>query len=282
MIKTTKFFIVFLLASFLHYSPSVGQIIYTDIIPDTTILLPQEDSTNLYSFDINQDSIHDFQISSQYWYQSVTPSCCYCESNYIGSIDTNSKIAWRDTGIINGSICTNIALDSGAKIDNRFWWQSSVALNFDCPPMFLSCSQPIGKKFYGIKFYFQHNYYFGWIRIRSSLSSVTIYDMAINMTPDQPIAAGQTVAGINDRKISVVTIYPNPVSDKVIIKYSLPENCYFELFNLMGVKNASELLTSGTKTKDINLNKLNSGIYFYSIIDMNGNIIKKDKIIIIN
>jgi hypothetical protein len=73
--------------------------------------------------------------------------------------------------------------------------------------------------------------------------------------------------------------YPNPTSNKTTIKYSLENtsNVVFELLDLTGkvvISSVEGNKTLGTHTIDLNTNRLESGVYFYSII-VNGNKLTK-------
>ena len=173
-----------------------AQVLYTDIIPDTT-LNGVMDSTTFLRFDINHDNISDFEISLRTWFAWASPSCCAsgccdCTEGNIYSLDTNSKIGLVDT-LYAGGPCRHLTVDSGFQINNNsLYWRSKGELEYSCSAIQIFCRQ--GKRFIPIKLYLNGNYYYGWIRI----IYYTFYDMAISLSPNAPIFAGQTVIGISE------------------------------------------------------------------------------------
>lgn len=90
-----------------------------------------------------------------------------------------------------------------------------------------------------------------------------------------------TTVDINEININKenIEVFPNPVKDKLTIGFN--NNCKFELYNLIGAKIKSVTLDNGSLTKRIDLTDIDNGLYFYSVVDMNGNRIKTGKLIII-
>lgn len=82
-------------------------------------------------------------------------------------------------------------------------------------------------------------------------------------------------------KINLLNLYPNPAKDELTIEYDLKNNCDFELYDLIEAKRKTVWLDSGTLTKRIDLTDIDSGLYFYSVVDRNGNRIKTGKLIVI-
>ncbi|MBI4931708.1 MAG: T9SS type A sorting domain-containing protein [Bacteroidetes bacterium] len=87
---------------------------------------------------------------------------------------------------------------------------------------------------------------------------------------------------LNLKSATEISIYPNPNSGEMTIKYFIPENENAELtiFDLMGRKKASYLLGGENNQLNISEKDLPEGVYFYTIIS-NGIKIKQDKIIVI-
>ena len=254
-----------------------GQILYTDFIPDTVLNLPLVNSDAHLKIDINQDGIYDFDFSVYSWYEQSTPmccnsGCCKCTQEHLIPIDTNSKIGIVDTLSLNG-VCQATAIDSGLGISNNSpYWVSSVCLIYDCLPIFLHCDQGSLKKFIGVKLFLNGNYYYGWIRFLR----YTIYDMAINLTPNQPILASQFTIGINEiGETFSANIYPVPFNDYLKIEKSNNESAEIIIYDIASRKLMQEKFTSSTV---LNTEQLAKGVYLYELRNKAG-VNKKGKVV---
>jgi surface protein len=75
--------------------------------------------------------------------------------------------------------------------------------------------------------------------------------------------------GVNDHNLIKVSIYPNPVTDKLFIK-GITSNSKILIYNYLG-----NLVMSKTNSDDIDVKKLASGIYIIKIIDTKGETVRK-------
>jgi len=76
-------------------------------------------------------------------------------------------------------------------------------------------------------------------------------------------------------------VFPNPATNELTVDFDLTDKGYFELYDLIGAKRKNVSFDSGTLTKRIDLTGIDSGLYFYSVVDMKGNRIKTGKLIVI-
>jgi hypothetical protein len=92
-----------------------------------------------------------------------------------------------------------------------------------------------------------------------------------------------TTDAINETnyKENLIKIFPNPATNELTLDFTLTDKCFFELYNLIGAKRKAVTLDCGSQTKNINLTGIDNGLYFYSVVDRNGNRIKTGKLIII-
>lgn len=258
--------ILFLIISILSLSlPGYSQILYTDLIPDTTVMVTSEDTVAVcFQIDINQDSVPDFTLCNLHHYEFHTAACCHFFTNWIAAIDTNSKIAG------GSDLCTTAGLDSGALIDNNFLWNSFTYLNYQ--NAYYGCVQPPSPKFYPVKLFKNGNYYFGWLRIYSDgivnfYSTITLFDMAINLTPNQSISAGQMTTGIagNNQDLNVLNTFPNPSNGSFSIQ--IPEQSNKEkkwtlvIFNNLGTMVRKIPVDSNQTRISVSLVNESKGIY---------------------
>ena len=203
-----------------------AQIVYTDIIPDTTLSNP-----GTYDLDINNDGQIDFTF---YGYHFTLN--CACGS---GITDTSTlsptSLSWvSDT--INGQ---SAKLNSGDLINasSPLWTNAPSQILFfkggacssrSCSPLggFYFSGTPLGTwsnvadKYLALKIQVSGSIYYGWARLDvDSLGfPITIKDYAYNPIPDSAILAGQTITGIT--KIfpsSSIALYPNPATNQLTI-----------------------------------------------------------------
>lgn len=89
---------------------------------------------------------------------------------------------------------------------------------------------------------------------------------------------------VNDllAKSTISNAYPNPASSKVSFDYQLPEQVKtagVKLYNIVGQEVKSEYLSGVSCKLELDLNNLNEGIYFMTII-LNGEAAKTSRIIV--
>ncbi len=63
-----------------------------------------------------------------------------------------------------------------------------------------------------------------------------------------------------------LSVYPNPASDKVTVKYTIAQNSQLRVYNIVGEKVLEYDLPEGSTSLDINVGSLPSGTYFYSLL----------------
>jgi hypothetical protein len=85
----------------------------------------------------------------------------------------------------------------------------------------------------------------------------------------------------NNSKSKTFNIYPNPATNELNIDCALTDKIYFELYDLIGAKRKAVTLDIGSLTKRIDLTDIDSGFYFYSVVDRKGNRIKTGKLVVI-
>jgi len=90
-----------------------------------------------------------------------------------------------------------------------------------------------------------------------------------------------TTQGIEENNLCKIKLHPNPATNELTIDFALTDKGYFELFDLIGAKRKAVTLDKGSQTKRIDLTDIDSGIYFYSVVDRKGNRIKTGKLIVI-
>jgi hypothetical protein len=85
----------------------------------------------------------------------------------------------------------------------------------------------------------------------------------------------QNGLSVSDFKISQFKIYPNPTRNNLFIKTAFKTNASLNIFNVLGKTVLTQENLDFSLVPEINLSKLNSGIYFINISNKNSNFIKK-------
>lgn len=270
-----KFKILFLIILLTSILSAEGQILYTDFIPDTTLTAPLLDTSYVLDVDINHDGTSDFEFSIYTYFDGQGVA----SQEHIYPLDTNSKIGWVDT-ISHFLPCDHATIDSGIAIDNfSIFWKASAILEFSFPVGWVGCNQGLIKKFIPVKLYLNGNYHYGWIRILDRTPNnmaLTIYDMSINLMPNQPITAAQITIGIIEvDETYEVSIYPIPFTNELKIRSSINEPLEVLLFDISSRKILQQEFTNSTT---VNTQHLAKGIYLYEVRNKNG-LINKGKVV---
>jgi len=256
----------------------ISQTLYTNIEPDSTIAAPyvppMADTGISMSFDINHDTIPDFRLTSDYRYEFEDPHCCDCYFNRIIAFDTNTRFAYQDTAYVNNNPHGIVGIDSGEVIDEqKFIWYFSAYLSWDCSPDHVWFCQPGSFMYYGIKLYLNGNYYYGWVRLLSNYTQITISDMALNLIPNAPIIAGSLTSGYDSNQInaSQFRIYPNPVFNNLTV-----ETSSFSTIKISAIQGQliKTFASSGTKT-NVDVSALPGGVYVVEVRNEKGVAVKK-------
>ncbi|HBX51123.1 MAG TPA: hypothetical protein DEH02_08670 [Bacteroidales bacterium] len=95
----------------------------------------------------------------------------------------------------------------------------------------------------------------------------------VNQTTSSPLAENNLVK-------ETASVYPNPAKDVINISYSLINNGYFELYDLLGKKISTEVLNLSKSSMVVSLTKLQNGIYYYKITSGN-EVITTSKLLIV-
>jgi hypothetical protein len=204
--KLLPFFVLVMMLS----AHANAQIVYTDIIPDTTI----NTNNGVYPLDLNNDGIIDFNIN--YTTSAVTGTCGLSANptnllvsvtplgaNEVGRSVLNfmpspsalslnepidsSSFTWLNTGNQLMSNRNWICWGGGPMNPNPPYW---LAQNFG---YWTNWSAPVDK-YLPLRLHVGSQKYYGWIHLNVAMltASFTAQDYAYNSIPNQPILAGET------------------------------------------------------------------------------------------
>jgi hypothetical protein len=268
-IKGLKLCLAFLIMLMLGGSfKSNGQIIYTDIEPDTTIYTPEvHNSSNLYYFSLNNDTVDDFWFYARNSGDGIGDYMLYVCINTLNNNAVNVSQHYHYNDTIN-------LIDSG--------WQQGYPMIFGSGYIGY-WGQEENYGYIGLQLINDNDTLLGWVNIEVPVDwktfGVRIKGYAYNTNPGESILAGQTQLSKNnhshDDNISVYTHDGN-----VFVEFNnnmdSPQGTV-EIINNQGQKVSEYILNGYSNVVDVN--KIHPGIYFVKI-NINQNIVITRKIYI--
>ncbi len=281
--QTTKKLFVFMLLVSVMFSLTVAkaQIIYTDVIPDSTMYCnaPTLPCNKTYNLDLNNDANNDFILKSHAW-NFMVGGIPYDNGVSVSPLNGN---AVKDTLVSSDTV--SIPLQLNAVIDNNLLsqqsWQTS-GLNSMKNTAWNGSGHGMGHSSHGLWDNLSDYYlglrllqsgqtYYGWIRLRvdvtTGYASIIIRDYAYNSIPNQPILAGQTIAtGIIENSFaSSINLFPNPANNHLTIdlgnNYKKAE---VTITDITG-KIIYTTLSRNTQNVEVNTQEFATGIYVVQI-----------------
>ncbi len=208
-----------------------AQIVYTDVIPDSTMncnvnFTPCSENYNL---DLDNDANNDFILTA---YRHHPPQIGIETYSNVTASPLNGN-AVKDT-LVN-SIYVSIPLQFNTVIDSNLLlqqsWQISGSQSLKngmyggglVSDTVWGLWDSLSDYYLGLRLLQSGQTHYGWVRLRvdvpSTYASLIVKDYAYNSIPNQPILAGQTVAtGIKENfSSSSVSLYPNPATNHLTI-----------------------------------------------------------------
>ncbi|MBK9401480.1 MAG: T9SS type A sorting domain-containing protein [Bacteroidetes bacterium] len=221
----------FILTAMLFSASANAQIVYTDVIPDSTMNCIGNglSCTQNYDLDLNNDAISDFILTAFH----VNPPQIGNET--ISRVNTSplNGNAVKDTLVNSDTVSIPIQLNAVINSNlllNQSWQTSgSQILKNGAYGGGLSNDtvwglwDSLSDYYLGLRLLLSGQIHYGWVRLRvdvtESYASLIVKNYAYNTVPNQAILAGQTVAtGINENSFaSSINIFPNPAKDKLTI-----------------------------------------------------------------
>lgn len=243
-----------------------AQIIYTDIIPDTTYSCgyppPWGSCSNYYNIDINNDGTMDFK----FYYSKDNNQYMSHQYDYISPYNSNTII---DSGLLCYPIHPGDTIDS-----SNNWGTGGTFYSYS----YLSggSSQTSGiwpynsnDYFVGLRLVVGSNIYYGWIRKRI----YTLIDFAYELSGNY-IIAGQLPVNVgifnNKEKNLQFDLSPNPATTTLTI-VGVTGSTIAEIFDISG----KLLLSKQLNTNQIDISSLAKGLYFIKLSTAEGSVVRK-------
>jgi Secretion system C-terminal sorting domain len=205
-----------IIVTLMHLSLN-AQIVYTDVIPDSSIVTNGGTPVN-YLIDLNTDGVNDFQLSVATF------------GNSFGGASYTTIVALDSNMIISDSAAAlnthSLSVTDSINATSPFYLGSGLFFNMSFSggtTTLIGNWQNYGYASYcGVKFYGNGQWYYGWIlisvEVSVSYSKITVHEWAYSTDP-MVAGDGSPFTSIDENgEISSYTIYPNPATDKLWIK----------------------------------------------------------------
>ncbi len=216
----------FIVATVLSCASVNAQIIYTDVVPDTTITQSVVGSA-VYALDINNDGITEATITA-----SVTSSN---KSVFLGTSNGSEAIMCCPI-LLTKSINSNTIIGSDASATGGYWSNNQNARLRQIPvgngnpngpnPIPFGDWSNTTDRYIALRFAMEGEWYYGWIRVSVASNpgiGFTVRDYAYNGATNAEIIAGYSYPGLDASIQSIGNIDPNycaaaEISPTVVIK----------------------------------------------------------------
>ena len=256
-----------------------SQIIYTDLIPDDT-LVPDYVSDS-HSIDFNGDSSSELIIFSSKQDTAIQGFPVTISGIVISTLG-NTEIIAQITSIGNEDVVVADTLAHGDFVSSASSYMSSntpsvfpgVGLGIEALGSTVGNFSDNGNLFFGVKFEIGTNIHYGWVQVKiaADASSGIIYDFAYQSITDSSILAGNIENGfvnVSNHNLEDVVIY---ASNKKICITTGNESGNLLIHNLLG----KQLMNTQVKGNiNFDVNDLSKGIYLVSFTNGINTITKK-------
>ncbi len=266
---------VFMVTAMLFSVSAKAQIVYTDVIPDTTI------NTNggVYALDLNNDGITDFNIT-----YSTTIISATCGGTPHTSTNINIRITPLGVNAVGNDPTYPSALLLNSLIDSSsFTWLNNVnqiltykywhCIGFGMSHFWIASYtghwNGAVDKYIPLRLYVGSQKYYGWVRLNVDSPAVrfTVKDYGYNSIPNQPILAGQTtVTGVIENSFaSSINFFPNPANNHLTIALgSNNKKVQVTIADITG-KVIYTTIATDTQKVEVNTKDFAEGIYVVQI-----------------
>lgn len=209
-----------------------------------------------YGLDFNNDGVLEFKLSD-------------------AGADVNCYIEYNMTNQVN-NIWSNGTSDDGWDLPKNLTVNTQIGSNGnwigqgDCSLISWSDGTTVftvgATSYMGFRFKIGNNTHYGWAKVKITGSSsigytATFEQIAYESTPNTSINVAQT-AGLNSIESINLSIYPNPTSNTInIIGGERMTN--ISISNMIGER----IMEINNPTNSINIESLESGVYFITLSD---------------
>jgi len=256
---------VLLLLLFFEGKNVEGQLLYTDVIPDRVVSGMPLGTTDSVFVDADQNGQDDFVIICSTWYYFVHQTCCWCYRNEMVGLNPLNGVA-QDTVTVSMYNCGRIFLDSGLCVGANYPYQNTALFSGSGPCN--SCGPPdTVRRYFPFRISVGGNLFYGWFQLLATGSSLTLYDMAVNLTANTCVVTGQTVTGDPELHETRFGLYPNPAKGSFTVNLGKPiAKGNIQILTILGEQVSGNEI-SNTSIITFNLVGFSPGMYVAKVFD---------------
>jgi hypothetical protein len=206
-----------------------------------------------FNLDMDKDSVVDYIFD-------VYP---------LGNNQTAARVLPQGTNKILDNSTYGYAdpLDSNTVVNGYFHSSTGVLGTFTGAGQFSG----VGIKYLGVQLNIGGNNHFGWIKLKcnSSNDTLQVYSFAYQSQAGDSIKAGQqvtTASGISVFDEEVITVYPNPTKDVIVLNRGRNNTGKYVLYHSNGKQ-----ISSGNISTILDVSNLEKGMYFIYLLDEGAN-----------
>ena len=213
----------FIVTAMMFSASANAQIVYTDVIPDSTMLdnFPIGLNTKNYNLDLDNNANDDFILTAYYGPSILggTPSMVYASP-----LNGNALKDTLTTGNVPIPLQLNAVIDSNLLLQQSWQTSGSHTLRESGGIGPVGLWNNLSDYYLGLRLLQSGQTHYGWVRLRvdvtQSYASLIVIDYAYNSIPNQTILAGQTVAtGVIENYFAAsIHLFPNPATNNLTIE----------------------------------------------------------------
>ncbi len=233
-----------------------GQVLYTDVDPDSTVSATTTEQEKGYYIDLDHDGHYEFEVRH------------FNPDPQLISVELQNA---PDPSIVGQVL---IGSDGHARVLSfaDTVGKNSSTWGHDCCGILNDPWYSGEDSYFGFRVKKSGKWHYAWARITIPVdrSSFTIKDFAYNQTPDSPIVAGQTTtAAVQNYTVAQkddIQVFPNPLSSSATIHFnSQLLNAHLVLCNMLG-EQVKEI--SGISGNEIVLDRagIANGVYVLRLL----------------
>jgi hypothetical protein len=266
-----------------------AQIVYTDVVPDTTASCSTSPCFKSYNIDLNNDGTTDFTLHT------------YSNEFVCGNFGVPLKIRQVHVNSRSGNRTDTLMLNASDTIGSNLAFSTDTLLRktvVNCTPGPLNASygnwSNSSDHYLGLRLAVGGNIYYGWARLNVATISGPVYftvkDYAYNTVANAFILAGQTIAtGITENSFaSSINLFPNPATNHFTIALgSKNKKVEVKITDISGKVIPIAIVTTTSKDPDsyreqkveVDTKDFAAGIY---IVQIQGVDFMENKILVVN